>query len=339
MKPTRNASTIQRSYEERATVADIEVCFSYTHTDAPSDGGNSFTRALREYVSRVPGFTIVDDMHSEYDILFMNQLSQSPRIPYELSEVRAALDRGREKKMVVRAINLECNRPHTKPIDCEPDRIILDFLNMADFVIFQSAFQKSFFDRFGYEGRNHTIIHNGASPVFLNVRGGVKRLEGGDDLILISSAMATSRTKKQNLIAAFSLIPGVGVIHFGVWPGGLDQGKVELAGVRPHEELARIYECGHYVLHPAIHDVCPNSLIEGLAAGLPSIYNSGPGSGSELTGKFGISLMENDLSGTVALARQMYEPLATALARERHYYSIGRAAKDYLSVFKTVIRG
>jgi glycosyltransferase involved in cell wall biosynthesis len=342
MKRAGNSSIIQRSYEERATVADIEICFSYTHTDAPFDGGNSFTRALREYVSRVPDFAIVDDLHSEYDILFMNQLSRSPGIHYALSEIRAALDGGSEKKVVVRAINLECNRPHGDSIhhmkDCEPDRPILDLLNMADFVIFQSHFQKSFFDRFGYKGKNHSIIHNGAAPAFLNVPGGVKRLEAGDDLVLVSSGMTSSRLKNQETIAALSLIPGVRVIHSGIWPEGLDQGKVELAGVLSHDELARIYEGGYYFLHPAIHDVCPNCFIEGLAAGLPAIYNSGYGSGFELGGKFGISLIENDLPGTVALARQMYEPLATALATERHYYSIARAAKNYLSVFRTLVQ-
>ena len=42
-------------------MADIRICFSYSHTDAPLDGSNNFTRALREFVSRVPGFTIVDE--------------------------------------------------------------------------------------------------------------------------------------------------------------------------------------------------------------------------------------------------------------------------------------
>src|ERR1700694_6009226 len=102
------------------------------------------------------------------------------------------------------------------------DRPTLNLLNMSDFVIFQSAFQKSFFDRFGYKGKNHSIIHNGAAPVFLNVPGGAKRLEARDDLILV--AMATKRAKRRHIIAALSLVPGVKVIHVGVWPADLDQG-------------------------------------------------------------------------------------------------------------------
>ena len=343
MKIARSAPAVNCSYEERATVADIRICFSYTHTDAPLDGSNNFTRALREHVSHVPGFTIVDDLHGDYEVLFMNQLSRSPGSPYALSEIRAVLDGGRNKKLVVRASNLNRNYHYKDPIrylrHYMQDKPTLDLLNMADSVIFQSAFQKGFFDRFGYKGKNHTIIHNGAAPAFLNVPGGAKRLEARDDLVLVSSAMATKSAKRQDIIAALSLVQGVKVIHSGAWPKDLDQGKVELAGVLSHDAMARLYERGHYFLHPAVRDVCPNSLIEGLCAGLPAIYNSGTGSGMELGGKFGIPLNENDLPGTVRQAREQYERLATALAADRHYYSIDRAAPNYMSVFKTVAQG
>jgi hypothetical protein len=340
MKIVRGAPITDRSHREPAAVTDIRLCFSYMHTDTPFDGSNNFTRALREHVSRVPGFTILDDLNGDYDVLFMNQLSRSPGSPYTLSEIRAALSSGRKKKVVVRAINLKRNYRYGDPIRYLKhyirDRSTLDLLNMADFVIFQSAFQKGFFDRFGYKGKNHTIIHNGAAPVFLSVPACAKGLGARDDLILVSSAMSTKSIKRQDIIAALSLVPGVRVIHSGVWPVDLDQGKVELAGVLSHDEMARLYECGHYVLHPAIRDVCPNSLIEGLCAGLPAIYNPDQGSGGELGGKFGIPLDENDLPGTVARAREHYERLATALSVDRQYYSIDRAASNYMSVFKAV---
>ena len=334
---------ISESYKERTAIADIRICFAYRHTDAPSDGSNTFTRALREYVSGVPGFTIVDDPHLDYDVLFMNQLNRSPGSPYALSEIRAALGGATNKMLVVRAINLSGSFTYNDSIPYSGhsfgDRPVLDLLNIADFVIFQSAFQKSLFDRSGYQGKNHTVIHNGAAPVFLNVPGGAKKLGTKDDLILVSSAMARNVAKRQDIIAALSLVPGVKVIHSGVWPEDVDPGKVELAGVLSHKEMARLYERGHYFLHPALSDVCPNSLIEGLCAGLPAIYHPGLGSGSELGGKFGLALDENDLAGTVARARKEYEWLATELAANRHYYSIERAAPNYMSVFERVADG
>ena len=343
MKMARNASATNCSYQESVTVGGIRICFSYTHTDAPLDGSNTFTRVLREYVSRVAGFSIVDDLHDDYDVLFMNQLSRSRGSPYTLPEIHAALRSGRKKKVVVRAINLRRNYPHKRAIHSlrhsVHDRSTVDLINMADFVIFQSDFQKGFFDRLGYKGKNHAVIHNGAAPVFLNVPIGAKRLGATDDLILVSSAMSSKSAKRQDIMVALSLVPGVKVLHCGVWPADLKKGKVELAGVLSHDEMARHYERGHFILHPAIRDVCPNSLIEGLCAGLPAIFNPGLGSGSELGGKFGIPLDENDLRGTVARAREQYEQLTTALANNRHYYSIGRAALNYMSVFKTVALG
>jgi glycosyltransferase involved in cell wall biosynthesis len=343
MKMAKGAPVTDRSHKERLAVADIRLCFSYRHTDAPLDGSNNFTRALREHVSRVPGFAIVDDLKGDYDVLFMNQLSRSPGNPYALSEIRVALSSGRKKKVVVRAINLKRNYRYRDPVRYfkyySHDKATLDLLNMADFVIFQSVFQKGFFDRFGYTGKNHTVIHNGAAPVFLNVPATTKELRAPDELILLSSAMSTKSIKRQDIIAGLSLVPGVRVIHCGVWPADLDHSKVEMAGVLSHDDIARLYERGHYFLHPAIRDVCPNSLIEGLCAGLPAIYNPGQGSGSELGGKFGIPLDENDLPGTIRRAREQYERLATALSVNRHYYSIERAASNYVDVFKTVAQG
>jgi glycosyltransferase involved in cell wall biosynthesis len=325
-------------------MTDIRLCFSYKDTGSPWNGTNTFTRALREHLSRMTGFSIVHDLFGDYDMLFMNELSRGPGSPYALSEIRAILDGSRNKKLVVRAINLKRNHHFTNHADDflgdDPeDRATLDLLNMADLVIFQSTFQKGFFDRFGYRGKKHKVIHNGASSVFLGVPGGAKGLEAKGDLILVSAAMATISTKRQDIIARLSLVPGVRVIHSGVWPENLDRAKVDLAGVLSHDEMARLYERGHYFLHPAVHDACPNSLIEGLCAGLPAIYNPGLGSGRELGGKFGIPLDENDLPGTVARAREEYERLATALAADRHYYSIERAAPSYINVFETVAKG
>jgi hypothetical protein len=334
------APAIVRTNEGRTTSPEIRICFSYVHTDAPLDGSNTFLRALREHVSRVAGFTIVDNLHDEFDVLFMNQLSRSPGNAYALSEIHAALTGKEKRKLVVRAINLKAHDQDKDPIQNPQhdlhDRATIDLLNMADFVIFQSHFQKRFFDRFGFKGKNCTIIHNGASSVFLDVPGGPKKFEASEDLILLSSAMETKRVKRHEIIVALSLVPGVRVIHSGSWPANMNQGKVELAGVLSHDEMVQLYECGHYFLHPAVRDVCPNSLIEGLCAGLPAIYNPSIGSGSELAGNFGIALDENDLPGTIARARSHYERLATALTAERHYYSIERAAHAYLGVFKSV---
>src|SRR5579864_7322478 len=88
---------------------DLRLCFSYMHTDVPSDGSNSFARALRGQLSRTQGLAIVDDVRGDYDVLFMNQLSRGPENPHNLSEIRGVLRAGKHRKLVVRAINLNRN--------------------------------------------------------------------------------------------------------------------------------------------------------------------------------------------------------------------------------------
>jgi glycosyltransferase involved in cell wall biosynthesis len=322
---------------------NLRLCFSYAHTDAPADGSNSFVRALRGHLSQSLGVTIVDDLHGQYDVLFTNQLSRAPGSRFSVSEIRALLNAENSRKLVVRAINLSGNYEADMPSDLPfrtdlQDQPILELLNLADFVIFQSAFQKTIFGRSGFKGDRHSVVHNGAASVFSCIPAKVKKLTAEDSLILVSAAMSTIGAKRHDIIARLSLIPGVKVIHAGVWPQGLDSGKVELAGVLSHDEMAKLYARSHYFLHPAVRDVCPNSLIEGLCAGLPSIYNPGPGSGAELGNRFGIALDENDLPGTISRARGKYEALSTALIPARHYFSIERAASSYLDIFKEIVR-
>ena len=123
-------------------MTELRICFFYTHSEIPSDGSNSFARALHGHLSQVRGLTIVDDVRGEYDVLFMNQLSRGPRSSHNLSEIRGVLRAGKNKKLVVRAINLNRNREYGGPIrsllpNYVRDKAIFKLLGMADFVIFQ----------------------------------------------------------------------------------------------------------------------------------------------------------------------------------------------------------
>ena len=143
----RTAPAMVRTNEGRPTSPEIRICFSYSSTEAPIDGSNTFTHELREHVSRASGFTIVDNLHDDYDVLFMNPLSRSPGHPYALSEIRTALIGKENRKLVVRAIN-KSNGQNGDPI-FDRQRYsdygsTMKLLNVADFVIFQSDFQKSF---------------------------------------------------------------------------------------------------------------------------------------------------------------------------------------------------
>ena len=205
---------------------NIRVCFAYRPFDPPLDGTNVFTRLLRQYVSREPGFQVVDDVGGDYDVLFMNQLSRGEGNPYSLSDIREIKDTDPEIKIVIRPVSLGRARGSMEIVGDGNDESVAELLGMADFVIFQSAFQQSSFPQGDSRCDKQAIIHNGAAELFLKVPNGPKTLGTNDDLILISSAMSKNPCKRLDVVASLSLLHGVKVIHAGFWPPHIDPGKL-----------------------------------------------------------------------------------------------------------------
>jgi glycosyltransferase involved in cell wall biosynthesis len=212
------------------------------------------------------------------------------------------------------------------------DRQTIKLLNMADIAIFQSAYQRDFFKRAGYRDGNSVVIHNGAATTYW--RDLVPLPVLGDKLRLISSTASPRSTKRHELIAKFSLLEGVEVVHLGAWPSGLDPERVTLLGTLPSEEMVKLYANCHYFLHPAIKDPCPNSIFEAICAGLPVIFNPGPGSSQEIVKGCGIALQEDDLVATLVVARDRLMSLRNAVIVHRREYTIRHAAEQYVKVFE-----
>jgi len=123
------------------------------------------------------------------------------------------------------------------------------------------------------------------------------------------------------------------VLHLGAWPQRLNSGRVRLLGMLPRDEMVKVFADGHYFLHPAIKDPCPNSIFEAICAGLPVIYNAATGSSSEIVGACGIALDEYDLAGTIAAAREQLMTLRNTVIATRANYTIGCAADKYRAIF------
>jgi glycosyltransferase involved in cell wall biosynthesis len=212
------------------------------------------------------------------------------------------------------------------------DSRTIRLLNLADAVIFQSEYQRQFFVEAGYRNPEFSVIHNGADARFW--RENVEPLPLGDELRLVSVTTSPRETKRHDIVAAMSKVPGVIVEHAGAWPEGLAAGNVRRLGTLTPEQIAAVYLRSHYLLHPAIKDPCPNSVFESVCAGLPVIYNAGPGSGTEIAGPCGIALDEHDPAGTIRRAREALPALRAAVLVNRPRYTIDRAAAAYRAVFE-----
>jgi len=268
----------------------------------------------------------------------MNQLSTGPGGGggglMRVADARRLQAAGR--RLAVRAVNLNW---HVSGLGLRNlthgwwrDRQTVALLNAADMAIFQSDYQRQFFRRAGYRGRHSVIIHNGAARTFWAERLPNQPLNG--PLRVISSTASPRPSKRHDLIARLAACDGVESWHLGVWPAGLPSGKVRFFGVQSREAMLQAMAQCHYFLHPAVKDPCPNAVFEAVCAGLPVIYNAGPGSSVEIVGNCGFALEEGNLAQTVAQARELLDILRQTVQQERDRFSITHAATRYRAAFE-----
>jgi glycosyltransferase involved in cell wall biosynthesis len=313
----------------------IRIYFNYRHVDTPWGGANSFIRALSRHLAGDPRFELVDRPEASC-VLFLSQFSEGPardnrKTP--LSEIRAWKAGG--KILVVRAVNLHSNSSGFSIRRFfeyrASDRESVELMNLADRVIYQSEFQRSFFESAGVANPRFTVIHNGADPAVFSP--GVRPPEL-DGLLRLVSLLNTPRlTKRQDLIARISERPGIEVRHVGNWPEGAPRGEIQFLGVLDHAAIVPILRESHFFLHPAEKDPCPNVLFEAISCGLPVLYLPGRGSSEEIIQENGLPIDPEQLDRSLADAREAYPRLIQKIHAARPYYLIARAAMQYSEVF------
>ncbi|MFT6778330.1 MAG: glycosyltransferase involved in cell wall biosynthesis [Paraglaciecola sp.] len=320
----------------------IRIHFTYCHTDKPWGGANNFIRALNMELFNSKKYELIGSINDDCDIIFMNQLGAGPcgdGKDLSLQLIKELKEKSNfKKKIVVRAVNLNWHA-HNHGLrnliwGRWSDRQTVALLNIADIVIFQSAYQRDFFINAGYKNNNsNLVIHNGADKSFWCENPICPELTGGP-LKLISSTASPRKTKRHDLIAKLSILDGVEIRHLGAWPKDVDSGKVELLGTLSRSEMVEEMKTCHYFLHTAIKDPCPNAIFESICMGLPVIYNPDIGSSSEIVAENGLPLNENNLDITLKQACVKLEELRETVLKNRSNYIICHSTNRYKEVFE-----
>lgn len=320
----------------------MKVTFTYKHIDQPWGGANNFLRALYRELTIRGRFEITHSMDQDVDLVFMNQLGLGPgggKFQFRQLESFLKPEKSRKKKIVVRAVNLNLHAHKLGLTNVTKglweDLQTIRLLNIADEVIFQSEYQKRVFELFGYRGKKYSVIHNGAAQDFLSP---VPLNSDLSHLRLISTG-SDRYSKNHHLLAELSRISGVEVIYYGGWPKNLNAERVQFRGKGTHAEISEAMKKCHYFVFAAVKEMCPNSVVEALASGLPVIYNPAKGSNGELVGPFGVALNPEDLQQTVEKARGVYFELYRKLEKEREEYQISKVADSYIKVFERALEG
>jgi glycosyltransferase involved in cell wall biosynthesis len=321
----------------------MKVFSAYKTIDKPWGGANNFLRALWQEMYDCYGITFVEDP-GKADIAFFNQMSAGPGSgskKYQWKDIKKIRKTNASSKIVIRAINLDKlvgQLPWWKyylGVGFRKDRNAIKALQSADCIIYQSQYQKKLYDSCGIKPKMFRIIHNGAARSFSAEATRPVLLED-QDLIILSVSFSTGKYKRHDYIAEISKIPGVKVLYAGSWPENVNPQKTILQGVVDHTTLLELMRQAHYLFHPSVHDVCPNTLLESLYAGMPVIYNSALETGLEIAGIHGIPYNPDNPMETILFARNNYKKMIQALSFDKTKYGIERAAEDYYDLFTTL---
>lgn len=325
----------------------IRIFFGYRHNENAWGGANSFLRTLYNAIQKNKNFQLTHDLSEPCDLIFLNQLNRGPggnkkkwSIKSIAKKIRNIAKNGKRKPcLIVRAVNLKSNVDIdggilTRIIGYYNDLRVIKLLNMADLAIFQSHYIQKIFKNAGYQGKNSVVIYNSADPVYCEES--PPTISSTEKLKLIAVSFSTRKIKKHYLMAKFSLIRNTEVTYIGNWPNDINSRNVKLMGVLNKRDIKKLMLKNHYLLHPAIRDACPNSIVEGLSAGLPVIYNSQEGSSAELVETAGFAINETNVESTVVHARLKLRDYKLAVLNQRKKFLTESIVNQYLEEFNKV---
>lgn len=325
----------------------MKIFAGYRVTEDPWGGANNFLRNLYKRLQEKHGVEIVYAPDVDCDLFFFGQMGMGPLCGSRQYNPSDIIDISRFNPLapvIMRMVNLRGHSVHNNWLtyilnseDRRLDDLVRKSALLCDKIIFQSRYQKNFFDRLRVPVRPYQIIYNGAADEFSQFSGEIKILSKNEDMIVVSSSVSTKASKNHALIAQISELSGVIVRHAGAWPESVDARKVNLLGTISHQEMVGHCQKAHFFLHPGIKESCSNSIIEALSMGLPVLYGEGPGSSAEIVKHYGLCVSAGQILNIMKKARDVQPDLVSLLHTARHEYSMDRAAHSYYQVFADAV--
>jgi len=168
------------------------------------------------------------------------------------------------------------------------DKIQMNCMNIADFVIFQSNFSLNIAKKLGYNKNNFKVIHNGVNQNLFFPDEDFT-WDGLGKLKIVSSSWSDNLHKGFAEIAGFSENKNVEVTFIGNWNKEIDSKNVIILPPMKQDSLSEYYRKNHVLLFPSINESCPNTVLEALSSGLPVFYKNSGGT-PEICESFGVTL-------------------------------------------------
>lgn len=315
----------------------ISIYFNYKHTDEPWGGANNFNRLLYNKMSEKSDFIIEERITKNTDIIFLNGLSNGASIEKNQGKVSYRQFKKFKlsgAKIVIRAINLKQHAHQHNPYHAWLDYWTVRIFNEADYVIFQSEYQRTVFLGAGFKNTQNSVILNGADSTIFRFS---KREINNKKIKLVSAISGIKKSKNIDLLVNISKCKDIEVYHIGQWDHNIDKQNINLLGMKQHEEMAIIYSQMDAFIFTGMHDMCPNVLFEALLSGLPVVYYPYQSSNHEIVKDHGLPLSTEDYKKTFDDLRKNYQKIVNLIERHINFYSIERTMSEYIKIFKKVV--
>lgn len=167
-----------------------------------------------------------------------------------------------------------------------------DVLRSATHVVYQGAFCKAAADEFlGPPRGSWEILANAVDTGEF-----VPASPPEGDPVLLLAGHQSQAYRLETALQTLALLPEARLLVAGSVVGGEHLvgelglgGRVEFVGCYAQRDAPALYRRAHVLLHPKVHDPCPNVVLEALACGVPVVH-SASGGVPELVGDAGIGV-------------------------------------------------
>ena len=186
------------------------------------------------------------------------------------------------------------------------NRSIFEAYKSYDHIVFQGEFCRQQYEAFTEVKKTHSIIRNGVGDEFFQKQTDLIKT---DRPVVVACSRWRRHKRLEEIIEAFSS-PELQNIELWVINGKTFKGEVtdniKLIGHQPPTSLPKILQSATAMIHLSWLDWCPNSVVEGLASGLPVLCSHNGGT-KELVKDDGIVIqLEEDYA--IGTPLQLYQP-------------------------------
>jgi len=233
--------------------------------------------------------------------IFSNRLKEELECQgYEyntLSKNRIAVTTGQydpESFNILRLDGLYLDSGHTLGNSEILNKPIFDCYKEFDHIIFQSEYSKKVYEAFTGLKKPNTIIYNGVQDIFFKNEESIDKPDGFEKVVIASSKWRRHK-RIEECIEAFKdkRLKDVALVILGGYQNVDMPNVFTLPMINPCE-LPKYYKMADAMVHLCWLDCCPNSVVEGLASGLPVVCSHNGGTHELVKGDGVVIQIEED---------------------------------------------